>query len=154
VPRLSIALLVMLLAAACASPTPMAPPEELERYRANSGEPVRSFTHTGQLWGWRSLGDQALAVWTRRDEGYLIEFFDRCQNAAFASSITISNRSGRVLAGTDTITVRRISGGISSSRCRIETIRPIDHTVIQASRRELRDADWTVRDTLEHEQPQ
>jgi hypothetical protein len=154
VPRLCIAPLVLLLVSACTSPPPLAPPAELERYRANSGETVRSFTHTGQLWGWRSLGDQALAVWTRREEGYLIEFSDRCQNAAFASSITISNRSGRVMAGIDTITVRRVSGGISSSRCRIGTIRPIDHTVIQASRRELRDADWTVRDTLEHEQPQ
>jgi hypothetical protein len=154
VPRLWTALLAMLLASACASPPPMAPPEELERYRANSGEPVRSFTHTGHLWGWRSLGDQALAVWTRRDQGYLIEFFDRCQNAAFASSITISNRSGRVVAGTDTITVRRISGGLGSSRCRIETIRPIDHTVIQAAKRELRDADWTVREVTEPGQPQ
>lgn len=153
-PRRSIVLLVMLLAAACASPPPMAPPEELERYRANSGEPVRSFTHAGQLWGWRSLGDQALAVWTRRDQGYLIEFFDRCHNVAFASSITISNRSGRVMAGIDTITVRRASGGISSSRCRIGTIRPIDHTVIQASRRELRDADWTVREVTEPGQSQ
>ena len=152
--RTSIALLAMLLASACTSPPPMAPPDELERYRANSEEPVRSFTHTGQLWGWRSLGDQALAVWTHRNEGYLIEFFDRCHNVAFASSITISNRSGRVMAGIDTITVRRVSGGISSSRCRIGTIRPIDHTVIQASRRELRDADWTVRETPEHEQPQ
>jgi len=58
------------------------------------------------------------------------------------------------VAGTDTITVRRISGGISSSRCRIETIRPIDHTVIQPSRRELRDADWTVREGTEPGQPE
>lgn len=152
--RTSMTLLALLLAAACSSPPPMAPPADLEHYRANSGEPVRSFVHTGSLWGWRSLGDQALAVWTRRDQGYLIEFSERCQNAAFASSITISNRSGRVLAGIDTITVRRIGGGITSSRCRIGTIRPIDHTVIQPSRRELRDADWTVREDAVPGQPQ
>jgi hypothetical protein len=146
-------LLALLVAAACSSPPPMSPPAVLEHYRAHAGEPVRSFVHTGPLWGWRSLGDQALAVWTRRDEGYLIEFSERCRNAAFASSIAISNRSGRVLAGTDTITVRRMSGGISSSRCRISTIRPIDHTVIQASRRELRNADWTLREGPEPGQP-
>jgi len=132
----------------------MTPPAELERYRANSGEPVRSFVHTGPLWGWRSLGDQALAVWTRRNQGYLIEFVERCQNAAFASSLTISNRSGRVVAGIDTITLRRVSGGIASSRCRIGTIRPIDDAVIQPPTRELRDADWTVREAPEPGQPQ
>lgn len=142
-------LLALLLLAACSSPPPMPTPADLEFYRANSGEPIRSFVHTRALWGWRSLGDQALAVWTRSDQGYLIEFTERCRDAAFASSITISNRSGRVVAGIDTITVRRMGGGITSSRCRIGTIRLIDRTVIHPPKRELRDADWSVREETE-----
>jgi hypothetical protein len=152
-----IALFATLLVTACASSsqsTQMTRAERLEWYRANSGEPVRGFFYSGHLRGWSSLDDRTIAIWTRRNEGYLIEFFARCADLDFASTITISNRIGRVTAGTDSVTVRRASGGIGGVRCRIETIRPINAQVVKESKRNLREAELVERDPAEPAEPQ
>jgi hypothetical protein len=150
----SIALLATLLLAACASSPQMTREERLEWYRANAGEPVRGFFYSGHLRGWSSLDDRTIAIWTRRNEGYLIEFFARCADLDFASTITISNRIGRVTAGSDSVTVRRASGGVGGVRCRIETIRPIDAQVVNEPKRNLREAELVERDPSEPAEPQ
>lgn len=151
-----IALLATLLVTGCASATQssqMTRAERLDWYRANAGEPVRSFFYSGHLRGWSALDDRTIALWTRRNEGYLIEFFARCADLDFASTITVSNRIGRVTAGADSVTVRRASGGIGGVRCRIETIRPINAQVVKESKRNLQQAELVERDPSEPEEP-
>ncbi|MDQ1093835.1 hypothetical protein QE400_003248 [Xanthomonas sacchari] len=48
--------------------------ERLALYRAHAGAPVRDFQYFNQLNGWTALGDSALAVWTRPNQAYLLEF--------------------------------------------------------------------------------
>ncbi len=149
-----IALGALLLVAACASSPQMTREERIEWYRANAGEPVRSFFYSGHLRGWTALDERSIALWTRSNEAYLIEFFPRCPDLAFASTITISNQIGRVNAGFDSVTVRRASGGIGGVRCRIETIRPINTRVVKESKRNLQDAQFVERDPSKPDVPQ
>jgi hypothetical protein len=148
-----IALLATLLLAACAGSPQMTREERTEWYRANAGEPVRSFFYSGHLRGWTALDERSIALWTRSNEAYLLEFFPRCPDLAFASTITISQQIGRVNAGFDSVTVRRASGGIGGVRCRIETIRPIDTRVVKEPKRNLQDAELVERDPSENDEP-
>lgn len=139
---------------ACAGTPRMTPSERLDFYRANAGDPVRSFRFTGTLWGWRSLGDSALAVWPRRDQGYLLELTGRCQDLAFAHSIYISNRTGRVSAGFDRVTVLRgTSRAPSRAGCNIRTIRPINTQVVQEVESEMGDVEVVERDPSIPDEP-
>ena len=144
----------LLLVAACATSSRTTPAERLEFYRANAGEPVRSIHFTGRLWGWRSLGDSALTVWTSSNRGFLLELMNRCPDMAFASSIGLSTRTSRVSAGFDSVVVQR--GGITGSRtsCRIQTIRPINTHVVKESRRDLHDVELVERDPSVPDEPQ
>ena len=146
-------LAVALLLAACAGPAALTTQERLELYRAHAGEPVRSFRYNGHLWGWTALGDGALGLWTRSDQGYLIEFASRCPDLAFDVTLMISSRGGQVFAGTDSIFVRRASGGSSGVRCRIGSIRPIDAQAVHESKRALRAAELVERDPAQPDPP-
>jgi hypothetical protein len=148
-----IALVALQLVAACASSPQMTREERIEWYRANAGEPVRSFFYAGHLRGWTALDERSIALWTRSNEAFLIEFFPRCPDLAFASTLTISNHIGRVNAGFDSVTVRRASGGIGGVRCRIETIRPINTRVVSESKRNLQQAELVERDPSQPEEP-
>ena len=148
-----IALVALQLVAACATSPQMTREERIEWYRANAGEPVRSFFYSGHLRGWTALDERSIALWTRSNEAFLIEFFPRCPDLAFASTLTISNHIGRVNAGFDSVTVRRASGGIGGVRCRIETIRPINTRVVSESKRNLQQAELVERDPSPPEEP-
>jgi hypothetical protein len=165
----------LLLVTACAtSTTRMTPAERLEFYRANAGEPVRSFHSPGRLWGWRAIGDSALTVWTSSNRGFLLELTHRCPDMAFASTIGLTTRTGRVSAGFDSVVVQRSgvqSGGIQSSGvqrsatqrsgfqsdrtlCRIDTIRPLNTRVVKEAKSDLHDADLIERDPSEPDAPE
>jgi len=159
----------LLLVTACATSTNrMTPAERLEFYRANAGEPVRSFHSPGRLWGWRAIGDSALTVWTSSSRGFLLELTHRCPDMAFASSIGVTTRTGRVSAGFDSVvvpssglqstSVPRSAGqrsGIQSNQtlCRIDTIRPLNTRVVKEPKRDLQDADLIERDPSEPDAP-
>lgn len=145
---------VVLLVAACAGAPRMSQTERLEWYRANSGEPVRSFMYPGRIWRWTALDDRTMAIWTRSNRGYLIGFFARCPDLSFASSISMSSRAGRVSAGFDSVTVRRLGGDARTSRCRIDTIRPINARVVDESIEEMQDVTWEERDPSVPNEPQ
>src|SRR5688572_21762060 len=68
------ALAVMLCA--CAH-SPIDPRERLAWYRENAGRPVAGFDYVRNM-RWEALGDQALAVWPRRDAGFLLEMASPC----------------------------------------------------------------------------
>jgi hypothetical protein len=145
----------LLVLAACAAQPTMTPSERLELYRAHAGEPVSSFQFIGGLWGWRSLGDSALAVWTLGNQSYLIELRSRCQDLPFAHSIELtSTTGGRVSAGFDRVIVRRPSN-LSPTRvgCTIRTIRPIDTQAVKESKRELNEGQVIERDPSIPDEP-
>lgn len=131
----------------------MSTAERLEWYRANAGEPVRSFHFTGRLWGWRSLGDSALTVWTRSNEGFLLELATRCPDLSFATSIGLSTRTSRVSAGFDSVVVRRAGSSGNRTTCRIERIRPINTRVVKESKRDLHDVELVERDPSVPDEP-
>lgn len=154
--RRTMALLVaVLLVAACATTSQrLTPAERLEWYRAHAGEPVRSIHVHGRLWGWRSLGDSALTIWTRSNQGYLVELFGRCPDLAFATTLGLTSRTSRVSAGFDSIVVQR--SGVPGSRmtCRIDTIRPLNTRVVKEAKRDLQDAEMVERDPSVPDEPQ
>jgi Family of unknown function (DUF6491) len=173
-PRSLLALLsVLVLASGCASSPRMTPAERLEFYRANSGEPVRSFNSPGRLWGWRAVGDSALTVWTNSNRGYLLELSHRCPDLTLASSVGLTTRTGRVTAGFDSVVVPRPGtqgaagqigtiqttgtprNNVSMNRttCRIATIRPLNTRIVKEPKRELQDGESVERDPSEPVEP-
>lgn len=142
------------LVGACTSAPRMTTAERLEFYRAHAGEPVRSFASPARLWGWRSVGDSALTVWTRRDQGFLLELTSRCPDLAFASKIGLSTRTGHVSAGFDSIIVPRRGAAGPATSCRIQTIRPLDTRSVRESKRELNEADVVERGPESTDTPQ
>ena len=146
--------LALVLVSACATQPRMTTADRLEFYRAHAGEPVRSFASPTRLWGWRSIGDSALTVWTRRDEGYLLELATRCPDMAWAHSIGLSTRTGRVWAGFDSITVPRRNATGPAMSCRISTIRPLNTRVVKESRHDLYEVDVVERDPAVTGEPQ
>lgn len=140
--RVILPLLVALLAlVACTTAPRMSSAERLELYRAHAGEPVRSVSVPARLWGWRALGDDTLTIWTRSDRGYLVELVNRCPEISFAKKIGLTNRSGRVWAGFDSVIVQRGGRSSNPTLCRISTIRPIEPRAVSESRRDLEKVD-------------
>jgi Family of unknown function (DUF6491) len=148
-------LMVLCLVTACASTAPRSTPaERLEFYRANAGEPVRSFHHPGRLWGWRAVGDSAMTVWPSGNRGYLLEFFGRCPELSFATSIALTNRTGRVSAGFDSVVFDARTGRGMRTTCRIDTIRPLNTRITRESEGELSAVEYVERDPSVPEEPQ
>lgn len=139
--RSAVLVTLIVLLAGCAVGKGVPPTESLEKYRAAAGEPQRSFSFRGHLWGWTSLGGETLAVWMHSDRGYLLEVARPCNDLAFSVYITLTSRQGRVVAGADSVIARRTDGGIGGSRCRIETIRPLDARALRESKRNLREGE-------------
>jgi hypothetical protein len=148
-------LVAVLLVTGCATTSErMTPAERLEWYRAHAGEPVRSFHVHGRLWGWRSLGDGALTIWTRSNQGYLVELMGRCPDLAFANSLGLTSRTSRVSAGFDSIVIQRTGVPNSRTTCRINTIRPLNTRVVKEAKRDLQEADLVERDPSVPDEPQ
>jgi Family of unknown function (DUF6491) len=151
--RLLTWLSALLLLTACATSTRMTPSERLEWYRANAGEPVRSMHFSGRMWGWRALGDSALTVWTRSNQGFLLELTNRCPELASTSSIGLSNRSGRVSAGFDSVAIHRSGAPGTRTTCRIDTIRPLNTRVVKDPKRDLHEVQMEARDPSIPDEP-
>jgi hypothetical protein len=115
---------------------------------------VSSFQFTGRLWGWRPLGNSAVAVWPRSTQGYLVELAGPCPDLAFAHSIGLSSRVGRVSAGFDRVIVRMPSSrNPSRVGCTIRTIRPIDTRAVKESKSDLGEGEITERDPSIPDEP-
>ncbi len=132
----------------CASPgTQLNNEAKLGLYRAYAGEPAGSFRYFGRLNGWTPLGDEALAVWTRPSEAYLLELFGSCQDLDFAPAIRISNQASTVYAGFDSVTPAGAGAiGMRNIPCRIKTIRPLQVKALKEAQRELREASAVERE--------
>ena len=123
------ALLAAIATVACAS-APAPAPARLALYRAHAGPPVRSFSYLGRFDRWESLGDTAVAVWTRPREGWLLELGTPCLNLDFAVAIGLTSHTGQVSARIDDVLVEQPGQNIP---CRIEEIRPLDADALRAA---------------------
>ena len=134
--RLIIAIALIVAMTGCAT-TRLSDADRLDLYRAHAGPPVRQFNYFQSLNGWTPLGDQALAVWTRPSQAYLLELTGPCQDLEYAPAISISNMMGRVSARFDRVTVH---GGVTSMNfsCQIQEIRPLDLKALRLAENELR----------------
>ncbi len=114
--------------------------EQLALYQSHAGAPVKDFRYFSSI-SWTPLGDEALAVWTKPNEAYLLNLTGRCVDLDYAPAISLSNMMGRVSARFDNVYVLG-GGGTSSFRmpCRIETIRPLDVKALKVAQKEMREA--------------
>ena len=149
--RFLLAMAVVSLAA-CATGAGLRDAERLALYRAHAGEPVDSFRYFGNLNGWTPLGDHALAVWTRPNQAYLLEFKGGCPSLDFAHAISLSEHFGSVHARV--ARVLPLGGGGMPIPCRIDSIHPLDVTAIRNAERERRDSVRTrAREPAQQDQP-
>ncbi|HEY9540230.1 MAG TPA: DUF6491 family protein [Luteimonas sp.] len=130
-------LLLAVTASACAS-TGMSDADKLATYRAHAGAPVSSFRYFGSINGWTSLGDSAIAVWTRPSEAWLLELTGPCPDIEYAPMIGVTSQSNRVSAKFDKV-IAQGGGSTMQFPCRIETIRPLDVKAIKQAEKTARD---------------
>jgi hypothetical protein len=141
--RLAVVLTLILAGAAallagCGSKGPTTT-ERLELYRSHAGEPVSRFRLT-RTFRWTSLGDDAVAVWPRVNEGFLLEFRSRCSGLSSARDISISNSGDWVMARFDSVQLRGPMSTTGTQQCRIWSIRPLDARALNDARAEMREA--------------
>jgi hypothetical protein len=131
----------------CASLT-SANQERLELYKAHS-TPVESLRITrlqGRQTRWSPIGDQALLVYDESDQPHLLELQERCSGLATARSISITNDSGTVTPGSNSVQLLGPSKAGSAYFCRIGSARRIDMDAVKETREEMREASSVERD--------
>ena len=149
--KLLISLFATVAVTACAHPGRLSTADRLALYQANAGTPVSGFQHSQNL-RWSALSDEALAVWPRRSEGYLLELRGRCTGLSSAHSISISSMGGRVStvgrvsSGFDSVRVIRPGGSAFQLPCRIHSIRPLDARALANDKQELLTAQTIERE--------
>ena len=121
-----IVLLTMLAVGACSSMKNRESDEQvLARYMDNAGEPIDRFSYLGRFDSWRALSRDKVAVWTGINEVYLLTVDTPCQNLQFTSSIGLTNSTGTVTRGFDSVLIG------NDERCRINEIRKIDYKKVR-----------------------
>ena len=129
---------VAVLACAGCSTTPsrMSTDAKLAFYSAHAGPSVDSFRLLGRLSSWESLGNEALVVWTRPNEAWLLEPYGPCDGLDYSSAISLTDHAGRVEAGLDYVLVSHPSA--VHVPCRIRSIRPLDLAAIREAEKARR----------------
>jgi hypothetical protein len=138
----------LLVLVGCASLT-SANQERLKLYQANS-TPVESLRITrlqGRQTRWSPIGDQALMVYDEADQPHLLELPEKCSGLATARSISITNSSGTVTPGSDSVQLLGPSKAGSAYFCRIGSARRIDMAAVKEAREEMREASPVERDS-------
>jgi hypothetical protein len=132
------AFVVMMAASGCVSGGGIPEDEKLALYRANARPPVPSFRYFGSLSGWTPLGDQAVAIWTRPNEAYLLEVDGPCPDLDYAQAIGITSQAGMVYARFDRV-IPRVGGGRADPLpCHIRQILPLDVKALKAAEKDIR----------------
>jgi len=113
--------------------------ERLTLYRANS-TPVESFRITklqGGLSRWSVVGEQALVVWDESDQPHLLELPQECSGLFRAKSIGLTNTSGTVTPGSDSVRLLSSSRAGGDYSCKIGTARRIDMAAVDKAREQM-----------------
>jgi hypothetical protein len=87
---------------------------------------VNSF-HYFSLWSWEPLSDNALAVYTRPNEAWLLDLDGKCRNLEFTNHIGLTSSASEVSAKFD-----RVITGPADAPCFIKQIRPVDLTKLDS----------------------
>ena len=133
----AVAMLAIALIAACANNGGMRDADKLALYRAHAGAPVASFRYFGSINGWTPLGDNAIAVWTRPSQAYLLDLGGACPDIATAHAISLTEQMGTVSARFDKV-IARGPGATMQIPCAIREIRPLDTKAIRQAERQAR----------------
>jgi hypothetical protein len=128
----------MLALAACATNPTQREADKLALYEANAGAPVDSFRYYGSINGWTPLGDEAIAVWSRPSEAWLLDLAGPCPDLDYARAITLTNTFGKVSARFDKVLV--LGRSAIDIPCVIRQIRPLDVKAIRQAERDARAA--------------
>ena len=110
--------------------------DKLALYSAHAGAPVNQFRYYGSISGWTPLGDEAIAIWSRPNEAWLLDLAGPCQDLDYAQAITLSNTMGQVSARFDKVQV--LGRSSINIPCQIRQIRPLDVKAIKQAEREVR----------------
>ncbi len=129
-------LLFALVLAACSTVRESAPDPRLVLYQAHAGTPVASFRYLGSINSWESLGDEAIAIWTRPNEAWLLELSGPCKGLDFTPVIGLTSQFGAVNAGFDDVLVQ--DAAAIRIPCRIQSIRPLDVATIRQAEKAKR----------------
>ncbi|MCD9029412.1 DUF6491 family protein [Luteimonas sp. BDR2-5] len=127
------ALLAVALLGGCASSG--SSEDKYALYEANAGAPVNSFQYFGRINGWTSLGDSAVAIWTRPGEAWLLDLSGPCPDLPFATMIGVTSNMNRVSARFDRVIPGNTGPG-ATIPCHIQQIRPLDVKAIRSAERE------------------
>ena len=136
--RMALALPALLALSACASTGNLSDEHKLALYESAAGAPVSSFQYFGSINGWTSLGDSAIALWTRPNQAWLLDLYGPCQDIEFTPVISVTNQMGRVSARFDKVIAR--SGSSLDIPCSIRQIRPLDVKQVKAAEKQAREA--------------
>ena len=135
------ALGAMLLFSGCATTGSLSDKDRLAVYRSHAGQPVSKFRYNGSFMGWTDLGDDALALQTRPNESWLLEFSSACPGLSSAMGIALTSTMNQVYTRFDKVLVR---GGIPGG-CPISSIRPLDTQALKAEMKALRQVEAAER---------
>jgi hypothetical protein len=123
--------MAVLVCAGCSTLARKPPDAKRAFYASHAGPPVPSFRSLGRFDNWEPLGRDALVVWTRPNEAWLLELYGPCDGLDFSIAIALTDHVGRVEAGMDDVLVSHPSP--LHIPCRIRTIRPIDVAAVRAA---------------------
>lgn len=127
--------------AGCASSPRLSDPQRLALYVDHAGAPVSSMPLRGQLHGWTALGDEAVVLWTRPREAWLVDLVGRCQDLGYATAIAVNSNFSRLQAHSDSITpLGSMVSEVGRMPCRIRQIRPLDTATLKQAEDGLRQA--------------
>lgn len=115
---------VVLLLAGCAGPSARErEAARLAQFESVAEAPVESFRFWS-LHKWESLGPEAVAVWTRVNEAYLLRVDRPCFGLEYARAIAITSNAHTVSRRFDTV-------NFDDQKCRIAEIRPVDAKAVK-----------------------
>ena len=132
----TVSLLFVLALAACSTFRESSPDARLVLYRAHAGALVASFRYLGRINSWESLGDEAIAIWTRPNEAWLLGLAGPCNGLDFTPVIGLTSQTGAVYARFDDVLVRDPAS--IKIPCRIQSIRPLDVAAIREAEKAKR----------------
>jgi len=130
-------LAAMLCLAGCASSGVESTAERLASYKAHSA-PIESFSTAkteGRQVRWSAIGEQAVMVYDESNQAVLLEFAEPCSGLANAASISLTNTTGTVTPGSDSVRITGASRAGSATSCRIASARRIDMDAVKAARK-------------------
>jgi hypothetical protein len=130
--------LFALVLAACSTVRETGPGARLVLYQAHAGASVASFRYLGRISSWELSGDDAIAVWTRPNEAWLLGLSGPCSGLDFTPVIGLTSQFGTVNAGFDHVLVR--DPGAVNFPCRIRSIHPLDVAAIRDAEKAMRAA--------------